>query len=422
MPQPSAAPTADAIFGPDGLAGEVRRANAVLGLGPAVRLSRVTARPVTWLWPGRIPRGKLTVLDGDPGLGKSTITLDLAARVSRGLPMPDGAPGCPGGVVLAGAEDDLADTIRPRLDAAGGDCERIAALPVERWNDVTDTVTLHKAIEQVSAVLVVIDPLMAYMPSQANSWRDQDVRRVLSPLAALAAKTGAAIVLVRHLNKMAGGTPLYRGGGFIGIIGAARAGLLVARDPDDGERRVLAVTKSNLAREAPSVGYRTIERGGAVCIEWLGESAHQAAALLGQPASAEERTAVTEASDWLRARLESCAVAARDIRREARDAGIPERTLERAKAALAIRSGKCGFGDGWRWELPPKAANAPKAANISDLADFDETPANTGVRPKAAKPSYISLESTVGGVRARPEPAATAAAEPPQAGKEHNDV
>jgi RecA-family ATPase len=127
--------------------------------------------------------------------------------------------------------------------------------PDRRPPTLLDIDALRKAILEVGAKLVTIDPLMAFLPSEIDSYRDQDVRRGLAPLKDLAEETGAAIVLVRHLNKNQGGSAIYRGGGSIGIVGAARVGLLVAKDPDDAQRRVLAVTKNNLPKEMPSLAF-----------------------------------------------------------------------------------------------------------------------------------------------------------------------
>ncbi len=209
---------------------------------PGVPANTVAPQRVAWLSPGRIPLGRLTVLDGDPGLGKSTVTLDLAARVTTGRPMPNGAPGVGGGVVILSAEDGVADTIRPRLDAAGAACARVRVVGVDHALLAIpgDLPELERAIADVGPVLVVVDPLSAYLGATVNSWRDQDVRRALGPLAGLTERTGAAIVVVRHLTESGGASPLYRGGGSIGIIGAARSGLLVAPEPDDDARRVLA--------------------------------------------------------------------------------------------------------------------------------------------------------------------------------------
>jgi hypothetical protein len=354
--------------------------------GPVgVVMADVRAGSVRWLWPGRIPAGKLTVLDGDPGLGKTTLALDVAARVSTGRAMPDGAAGARGGVVIATAEDDLSDTVRPRLDAAGADCSRVLALPLAQFAAVSELDVLRAAIERVGAVLVILDPFVAYLGNAAecDSFRDQDVRRALAPLADLASGSGAAILLIRHLRKSSDSNPLYRGGGSIGIIAAARGGLLAARDPRDPERRVLAVTKSNLAREAPSLSYRMVESSGAAAVEWLGRSDHDAAALLAIPSSAEERGELTEAQEWLRDHLAAGPVSAKDVRRDAFAVGISPRTLDRAKSGLGVQSGKQGFANGWQWALP-KDASPPNGANETDLASFGETPLNPGSAAKYA--------------------------------------
>lgn len=321
-----------------------------------VPLDRVAPERVEWLWGGRIPRGKIGVLDGDPGLGKSTVMLDLAARVSTGRAMPDGSPGIDGSVVILSAEDGLADTIRPRLDAAGADLSRIVAVESvgERLVEFPEDVKrIEETIESIGAVLLIVDPLMAFLSGEVNAHRDQHVRRALAPLAKMAERspTRPSIVVVRHLNK--GSTtanPLHRGGGSIGIIGAARAGLLAARDPDDPERRVLALTKSNLGKPMPSIGFRVVTaENGAAAIEWLGFSTHSAERLLVVPENEEERSKLEDAKDVLREILASGPVASEEVVRQARATHVSERTLDRAKAALRVRS----FRNGkiWFWEL-----------------------------------------------------------------------
>jgi len=297
---------------------------------------------VEWLWEGRIPLGKITLIDGDPGTGKSAATTDLGARVSVGKPWPDGSECRAGGVVILSAEDGLADTIRPRFDAAGGDPARAVALSTvpdaegnERQVAIPDDLhVIEAAIERVGAVLVVIDPLMAFLPGEVNSHRDQDVRRALAPLARLAERTGTAVVVIRHLNKGQGGNVLYRGGGSIGIVGAARSGLLIAKDPENESRRVLASIKSNLAAAAPSLvfGLSSTE-SGAVRVDWKGESTLDAAALLSAPTDPEERSVFQEAKDLLREVLSEGPVPAAEVKQEARSADISERTQERQAGA-----------------------------------------------------------------------------------------
>jgi hypothetical protein len=210
------------------------------GLGKVgISLADVEPQRVEWLWKGRIPLGKLTVIDGDPGTGKSAMVNDIVARISAGRAMPDNSPAEVGGAVLLNAEDGLSDTVRPRLEAAGADLQRVLALAttpdkdgIERLLSLPEDIpVLRRGVEQVGARLVVVDPLMAFLSGSVDSHRDQDVRRALAPLARLAEETGAAVVAVRHLTKTEGSNPLYRGGGSIGIVGAARSALLVAKAP-----------------------------------------------------------------------------------------------------------------------------------------------------------------------------------------------
>jgi hypothetical protein len=252
-------------------------------------LSGVEPEEVSWLWPSWLALGKLALVDGDPGLGKSAMTLDLAARVSTGKVFPDGAECEAAGAVLLSAEDGLADTIRPRLDAAGADTSRILALatvPDENGHDrllsiPEDIPLIEKGIRRVGARLVVVDPLMAFLSGETNSHRDQDVRRALAPLAGLAERTGASVLVVRHLNKAAANNPLYRGGGSIGIIGAARMEFVVGKDPQDENRRVVASTKNNLAKPPKSLMFTLEEaEGGSVRANWLGQSEVSAKDLL----------------------------------------------------------------------------------------------------------------------------------------------
>lgn len=343
-----------------------------LGAAPSIaritRLADVQAQPIRWLWPGWIPLGKLAIVDGDPGLGKSLATLDVAARVSRGRAMPCGARGWlfgePAGVVLLTAEDDPADTLRPRLDAGGADVTRIVMLSGvqtgtgERMPRLDDVEAIREAIAAVEARLVVIDPLMAYLGGDAH--RDNEVRQSLGPVAKLAADSGAAVVVVRHLNKSGGAHAVYRGGGSIGIIGAARVGMLVARDPHNEDLRVLAATKSNLAELPDSLGYRIATVGDVPRVEWAGTSPQTASTLLAAADGAHEPTAAEEATDWLRSELADGPRPTADLRSAATRAGLAWRTVERAKQALGVKArrvsegGRRGAGS-WAWALPGDA-------------------------------------------------------------------
>ena len=338
-------------------------------------LSEVEPETVEWLWTGRIPLGKLTVVDGDPGLGKSAMTLDIAARVSAGMKLPDGERCEPAGVVLMSAEDGLEDTIRPRLDAAGADTKRILALTakpdskgIEQIISIPeDLLLIEQEIERVEASLVVVDPLMAFLSGDTNSHRDQDVRRALAPLAALAQRTGAAILIVRHLNKASGGNTLYRGGGSIGIIGAARSGIVVAEDPEDPDRRILAHNKQNLCRPSASLVF-TVETAsnGVARIVWRGQSELNASQILRPPVDEEEKSALAEAKEFLMDELRDGPMAAKQVKKNARDADIAERTLKRAKAELKVGSTKEADGS-WTWSLPTKEAKGGQPPTVGPV-------------------------------------------------------
>ena len=308
-----------------------------------VRLDTVKAEKVKAMWPGRIFYGKVNVIDGDPGMGKSALTVDLAARITRGHSMPGETAGQePAGVVILTAEDGLADTVRPRLEAAGGDASRVVALDAIRLENgacrmptLADVENIREAIASVGAKFVVIDPIMAYLGSK-DGHKDQDVRSITHPVAHLAEETGVAVVLVRHLNKSEKSSPLYRGGGSIGIAGAARSVLLVAPDRDDPTLRILASVKSNLSAPPPSLSYRLVPEGDVVRIVWEGAVDVTAAALLADQGGG-EAGGREGAEAFLQEILADGPAPSKDVFSQARQAGISEITLKRAKAVLGLR-------------------------------------------------------------------------------------
>ena len=280
----------DIIKNPDSLYEQSKQA-------PLTILSEVESQQVDWLWHRRIPLGKITILDGDPGMGKSLLSIFIAACVSTGQPMPDGAPAKQGKVILIAPEDAAEDTIKPRVEAAGGDSSQVLLLENMDLLNIKDTKKikfnerpfslaqdlgiLEQAIKQTGTILVVIDPLMAVLGHNIDSSRDQDIREVLTPLAQVAERAGCAILIIRHLNKGSSDNILYRGSGSIGIIAVARIGLLVAHDPDDEQKRVFATIKNNLSKIAPNLSYQIAENEqGAPYIQWLGENHHTTSTLL----------------------------------------------------------------------------------------------------------------------------------------------
>jgi hypothetical protein len=339
------------------------------------RMSDVEPERIHWLWPGRIPRGKLTLLEGDPKVGKSTLTLDLAARVSAGRPMPDGQGGsAPSAVLLLTAEDGLADTVRPRLDAAGADSAMVFVWDSVSRQDVDGSLTEHppslpgdipllmQLIQQWGIKLVVVDVLNAYLHSSVDGYRDQDIRRALMPLARMAEDTGAAVVVLRHLTKAVGTTALYRGAGSVGIAGAARSILLVATDPDDEthSRMVLASTACNVAGSVPSLVYQLVsdEDRGCASVEWLGETHHTSDDLLSVTGNLRGGQASSAAEDWVNDHLADGRKKASESYDEWDKARLGSRsTLSRVLQKLGVVSKREGFGPKavYWWELPHHA-------------------------------------------------------------------
>ena len=206
--------------------------------------------------------------------------------------------------------------------------------------------------QRIGARLLVIDPLMAHLGSDTNSYRDQDVRRALAPVSEAAERYGIAVVVLRHLNKATGGSAIYRGGGSIGIIGAARVALMVGLDPDDDTRVVLACSKNNIARRPDSLAFRLVssERDpGTAVIRWEGTSPLTAEDLC-RPVKA--GTARDDAAEWLEAFLDGGPRPSADVFAEGAETGHSKKTLYRAKDELGIEARKQGFDGGWEWVLP----------------------------------------------------------------------
>lgn len=344
---------------------------AAIGVPPApvaTCAASISIAPVEWLWRERIAAGMLSVLDGDPGLGKSTIVADLAARITRGRALPgDDAPTSPAGVILISFEEAPSQVMVPRLLAAKADPSKIHIWNTdERHFDLVNSLSvLEKLIVEHGVRLVVIDPLMAALPVELNAHRDQDVRSVLAPVAGLAQRTGAAILLVRHLNKSGGGGAVYRGGGSIGIIGAARCGLALGKDPDsDGEnddgRRVLAMSKCNVGRMAPAIRLRLVPApspapGVEVArIEWGGTAKVSADELV---APREEHGVLARATELLRDVMKDGPVLASEAHAALEANGVSQRTEARAKEKLGIVAKREGVKGKWWWytpdQLPP---------------------------------------------------------------------
>lgn len=304
--------------------------------------SEFETQPIRWLEPGLIPRGKLTLLAGDPGLGKSFLTLDLAARLSVGK-LPE-EPSVPARSLILSAEDDPADTIRPRLETMGADLSRVSILEgvlrpegnacrLARLDE--DMQILANTVGRIRNLgLIVIDPISAYLGA-TDSHNNADVRSVLADLARLAAWTGAAVVCVTHLNKDQNNQKkaIYRAMGSLAFTAAARTVFSVSKHPDDPEKRVVSMVKNNIGQHAPSRVYR-IDRGR---VRWLDESCSlDADTIEGGSESVDQVTAVEEAERFLRELLKKGPVPASMGIFEASTLGLSERTVARARRRLGV--------------------------------------------------------------------------------------
>jgi RecA-family ATPase len=359
------------------LAGSAQRVGMDAPVDPVSRLvirqaSTLSARSTEWIWDQRIPIGNLTGLAGRQGTAKSIFTCELAARFTRGE-LPGDCHGQPGNVVMVSYEDDPEATIRPRLEAAGADLERLFLIDGsgangERVSLPSDSVVLVEVAKQQSAKLLVIDPIGAALAGDINSHMEADVRAALSPLAGLAAREEISVLLVMHRRKGYDEEPLDSVMGSGGFTGAPRSVLLWGNDPDDpegvrGAHRVLAHAKSNLAPHQPSLRYRlqgvTLDGRDATIktarVLADGESPHDAAALT-RASRARRGEPVEDACAFLQEVLKDGPRSSKDVEKQANLEGIKQATLRRARERLGVVSRKAAeFQGAWTMSLPEHA-------------------------------------------------------------------
>lgn len=312
------------------------------------RFSEIESKEIAWLWEGRFALGKITLLTGEGGVGKSMLTCDMASRISKGVAFPDGSS-CPTGdsFFIAG-EDGAEDTIRPRLDAAGADVDRVHLIrgPIPKGEKYASPVDLSLHMGKLDRLLeryaesklLIIDPIMDYLGAATNSDKATDVRRVLSPLRSLAEKHNVAIVAMNHLNKRTGGSSKSRSLGSGAFVQVARIELRVVEDPEDADRRLLLPVKNNLGA-APGLAYR-IESGpnkAGFCV-WEEGTVETTIAEVESEDGSDDRSALQEAVEWLQAFLSDGEVKASEAKKKSRVEGIAERTLKRAKKKLRVET------------------------------------------------------------------------------------
>jgi energy-coupling factor transporter ATP-binding protein EcfA2 len=356
------------------------------------KLSEIEAKPIRWLWPGRIARGKVSMIAGHPGLGKSQITASLAAIVTTAGRWPVDRTTCErGSVLFLSAEDDPADTIRPRLEAAGADLDRVHVLQSVRdgfnaageevqraFNLREDIRRLEDALQEISDVaLVVIDPVSAYLGG-ADSHNNAEVRALLAPLSDMAARCGVAVVAVSHLNKGGGGSDaLSRVTGSLAFVAAARAAYIVAKDPEDDSRRLFLPAKNNIGADIGGLAFRIepVSMAGGIetsRIAWETEAVRNMNAddVMRPAEIREDRSAVEDAAEFLRGLLADGPMAAKAVYREASDAGHSQASIRRAQKSAGVEVVKDGMAGGWQWRLAPKMLKTPEDAQPKTLSAF----------------------------------------------------
>ena len=310
-----------------------------------IKMSEIQSQEVSWLWYPFIPYGKLTIIQGDPGDGKTTLVLNIAAWLSKGEGLDSEMKlSEPVNVIYQSAEDGLADTVKPRLELAGADCERILVIDEKEKSLSMVDERLEKAIVQTKARMLILDLIQAYLGGGMDMNRANEARDMTKKLGALAEKHQCAIVLIGHMNKAAGNKAAYRGMGSIDFFAVARSVLLVGRVEGEPNIRAVVQIKNNLAAFGHPKAFALSEDG----FQWLGDYEITADEVLG--GIAPKANKMEQAKRLLRElALTSDAIQSNEIFDMADEQGISKRTLENAKRELGIRARK--INNSWYWEL-----------------------------------------------------------------------
>ena len=300
-----------------------------------------------WLWHPYIPFGKLTIIQGDPGEGKTTLALRLAAACATGNPLPGMESMEPFNVIYQSAEDGMGDTIKPRLMEAGADLDRVLSIVEDKKQLSLLDERIEKAIREHNARLMILDPIQGYIGSRVDINRANEIRTVLKSVSSVAERTGCAIVLIGHLNKASGTSSAYRGLGSIDFRAAARSVLLIGRLKNDPTVRVIVHDKSSLAPEGKSLAFGLGDEEG---FRWLDGYDGITSEELLYGFTAETKTSAAE--ELIRSMLAGGQeIMAENVFRAAEGKGISRRTVNEAKKAIPniVTRKNSKY---WFWSLP----------------------------------------------------------------------
>lgn len=306
----------------------------------ASKYSSIRSKRVDWLWYPYIAYGKITLLQGDPGDGKSTFILNIVGLLTRGKGLPDGTKRKkPITVIYQCNEDNKADTIKPRLLRAGADCDRTIYLESDNEIAINDS-GLENIIRDSGARLVIFDPIQSFLPQGTDMMNAARARSVMSSLARAAENCNCAVVLIGHMNKDSGGKSLYRVIGSIDIAAIARSILMISRDDEDPRIRRISQIKNNLGPEGMDIVFSIEEDGG---ITWI-----------DNPESSNDKKSTTgvlgKAKSTIIELLTAEDIRASEVLETAKIQGISERTLRSAMKELGVEAYKSGKV--WYWHLP----------------------------------------------------------------------
>jgi len=306
-----------------------------------ISMDSVQVEEVRWLWYPYIPCGKITIVQGDPGEGKTTFALALVAALTKGLPLPEMVGELPPiNVIYQTAEDGLADTIKPRLLSLGADCSRVLVIDESDRELTMRDERLEQAIKKTDAKLLVLDPIQAYLGGNVDMHRANEVRPVIKQIGLMAERTGCAVIMIGHINKAHGQKSSYRGLGSIDFRAAARSVLVVGRSKDDPAIRIAAHDKSSLIPEGRSIVFELSDEQGFV---WRGYCDATVDDVLSGSCVALTKTMQMESA--LQEMLSDGPVASDEIIARAKEMDVSERTVKKAKQNLGTRSFK--MGDKW---------------------------------------------------------------------------